>query len=500
MSKQYKNVYTILEKVKKGEIPSYYKDGDGLFGRINFYKKPDLVKPYLHYLDEDRLDVIVDKHLKDANMIKESYQRFTKSTDYKKLDEGLKPDFSGYNEKFVENYKKFPAHIAQDIFKMFYNKIEKLKFEERNDKNLTKFKFLEKANNPVGKIMSENSNLKSAIYTRNVINYFITRLTNMDYIDPNASDNIKNGLDAKSEFDNSMGDDLDKMMESKDSKKMLEEAMQKAQDLCKEMDKAISDDIQEKMFEQANKPEREGGVAGKISPDYIRQISASLEKVNLSLGSLKDKIKKLLDKSVSYFSSKKTTQFDDLFNTADVSGLDDYFLLHPHLRKIFAEDLQVKETKSIGKIDIYIDISGSMSDGCGVQNTNGQTISKIDFAKAFVAKLKKMDILNEVYLFDTRVKKSKNDIISIAMIDCGGGTCIDTAVTSIEKNGVNALVITDAEDRCHRYSDKAFFIGIKGARFHHFNEETIKEYSQKNQVIVFDGSTIKKVNIEGVAI
>jgi hypothetical protein len=32
--KQYKNVYTILEKVKKGEIQSqsYYKDKEGLFG------------------------------------------------------------------------------------------------------------------------------------------------------------------------------------------------------------------------------------------------------------------------------------------------------------------------------------------------------------------------------------------------------------------------------------------------------------------------------------
>ena len=34
-NKQYKNVYTILEKAKKGELDSYYK-GDGLFGKIDF--------------------------------------------------------------------------------------------------------------------------------------------------------------------------------------------------------------------------------------------------------------------------------------------------------------------------------------------------------------------------------------------------------------------------------------------------------------------------------
>ena len=33
--KSYKNVYTILEKVKKGEIETHYKEKDGLFGFIN---------------------------------------------------------------------------------------------------------------------------------------------------------------------------------------------------------------------------------------------------------------------------------------------------------------------------------------------------------------------------------------------------------------------------------------------------------------------------------
>jgi len=174
MSKQYKNVYTILEKVKKGEISSYYKEKDGLFGKINFYRKPDLVKPHLHYIDEDRLDVIIDTFVKDKENIKKSYQDFSKSTDYKKLDEQNKPNFETYFQNFQENYRKFPAHLGKDIFKMFYNKIDKLEFEERNDKNFSKYKFLEKANNPVGKIMSENSNLKSAIFARNIINYFIT--------------------------------------------------------------------------------------------------------------------------------------------------------------------------------------------------------------------------------------------------------------------------------------------------------------------------------------
>ena len=78
--KQYKNVYTILEKVKKGEIQSYYKDDDdGLFGKINFYKKEDLIKPYMHYIDERRVDTIVDAYLDRQENIQEAYRKIQAS-------------------------------------------------------------------------------------------------------------------------------------------------------------------------------------------------------------------------------------------------------------------------------------------------------------------------------------------------------------------------------------------------------------------------------------
>ena len=93
--------------------------------------------------------------------------------------------------------------------------------------------------------------------------------------------------------------------------------------------------------------------------------------------------------------------------------------------------------------------------------------------------------------------KSNSDIVSVAMIGTSGGTTINNVVHSINKHGVNALVITDAEDSCGVYSDKAFFIGIKGAKFNHFKAETIKEYSEKDQVIIFDGSSIKRVGPNG---
>ena len=83
------------------------------------------------------------------------------------------------------------------------------------------------------------------------------------------------------------------------------------------------------------------------------------------------------------------------------------------------------------------------------------------------------------------------------MLDCGGGTTINEAVRHIEREGKNALVITDAEDSCSIYSDKAFFIGLKGCNFNHFYEETLQQYREAEQIVVFDGESIKRVNKTG---
>jgi hypothetical protein len=496
MAKQYKNVYTILEKVKKGEIQSHYKNEGGLFGKINFYKKPDLIKPHMHWLDEERIDSIMDYYFSDHKNIEDSYQKFAKSTGFAKMADDKKPDFGSFVKKVKENYRKFPKHIQKDIFKMFYHRMENLDFEERNDTNHGKFRFLEKANNPVAKIMSEGSNLKSAIFARNIMGAYMTRLTTMDYLDADASEKIKNGMNGQSEFDTEGFDDAMKdMMDSQQGKSAMDDAIKKATDLCNQMDNVMDQEVQERMFDQVN--EAAGSQAGQLSPDYIKQVAQSLENISLSMGSLKEKLKKLLDKSASYFSSKKKVIHEDLFNSDNVSGLEEFEFLHPKLRKLFAEDIMVKDTKSVGKIDVYIDISGSMSDSCGVTNKDGHRISRIDFCKSMVAKLAEMDMLNDVYVFNNNVKKYKKDPISIAILDTSGGTTINKAVESVHNNGVNAIILTDAEDSCNIYSEKAFFIGLQGARFSHFRNETISEYSKNDQVIIFDGSTIKKVDENG---
>jgi uncharacterized protein with von Willebrand factor type A (vWA) domain len=489
--KQYKNVYTILEKVKKGEIQSYYTNNESLFGKVDFYKKPDLIKPYMHYIDERKVDTVVDTYIQNQDAIADAYRKLSTSA---KINPDQKPDLNTFAEKVKENYRKFPKHMSKDIHKLFYHKMEKLEFEDRADSNYTIFKMLERANNPVAKIMTEGSNLKSTIFARNIMAYFALRSAMMEYIDPETQQQFMSGMNGEGNPDD-IDQAMDKMFNDKQSKNMLDQALKDATDTCKGLDESIDKETQEKMFDNVNK---DGGrQAGNLSPDYIRKVIQELSKLNLSMGSLKDKIKKLMDKSASYFSAKKETIYEDLFNSDNLGGLDDYIELHPKLRKIFAEDILVKDEKSIGKVDIYIDISGSMSDNCGVKDAHGNRISKLDFCKAFTVKLSEMGMLNEVYLFNNSVTKFKNDPISLAMLDTSGGTTTDRAINSIEKNGVNAIVITDAEDTCREYSDKAFFIGVKGSRFSHFHHEIIQQYSDNNQVVVFDGTKVYNVDRRG---
>lgn len=490
-----KNIYNVLEKVKKGEFKSYYSSKDSLFGKINFYKRPDLIKPHLHYLDEYRLENIMESHFDNKAALEKGFEKFKIGANYKAIAADKKPDFDSYCQRMKRVFKeKFPQHIVNDIFKMYYNKIEHLEFEPRTDKNHPQFKLLEKSNNPVGKIMSESNPLKSAIFTRAMVEYFVSRLVQLEFTNPDEARKLQKNLEECNEFDKEETENsLEKIMENAASKRDLDDLLDKAMEVCKTIDKTIDSETQKQMFETSD----ENKESGKLDAGYLTQLSNRLENIQMSLGSLKQKIKHLLNKSVSYFNSKSKVIFEDIFNADSVVDINDEVLLHPKLRNIFMEDIMVKDSTSVGKIDVYVDISGSMSGSCGVVNDRGASVNKMDFAKSLVFKMKQMDILNDLYSFNTSVKKMKSDIISIALLNDSGGTTINNAIRMINKNQNNALIITDAEDGCNEYSDKAFFIGVKGCSFNHFHRSTLSKYIDNDQIIVFEGDRILKVNKDG---
>jgi hypothetical protein len=219
------------------------------------------------------------------------------------------------------------------------------------------------------------------------------------------------------------------------------------------------------------------------------------------MSGLKSTIKNLLDKSIAFFSAKEKVTFDQFLDNPMIDEIQEYMYLHPKLRKVCVDDLLVKEIERKGKIDVYVDVSGSMGSSAEIKGlSRSERISRLTFAKSLVLKLKEMDMLNDVYSFQNRVSKEGNTISDIVFIDGNGGTCLNNVVKKIEENGTNALIITDAEDRCQMYSNKAFFIGVAGSDFRSFEDNVVAEYSRRNQIVIFDGNRIMKVDSKGCTV
>jgi hypothetical protein len=497
-----------MEKAKKGEL-----DFTGSTSRftdiIGSYKKPELIKPYLHYIDAYKLSHRIKNrfstYINSGEMI-DRVATFAKPSDRSKY-----PHHPDVAQKVVDNYRKIPKSIVNDIFNMYNKPIDDIEFEARGPKNSMKYKLLELANDPSIKIITQGANVKSAMFTEKMIDYLTYIMMRLEEIDPEAakdmqnkmSDNGQNQSDDKAESQQSGGgsgsgkDRTEKMVDQllKQTKEQFEKELQDVAKDISNLQEHLSDQEIENSWDSTSK----SAISG-LSKQEIQYALENLNRIKLNETAVKNNIKMLLDKSKNYFSGKEVVYYDSLFETGDFDGLEEYALLHPQLRKLFTDDLQTKSTKREGKINLYIDISGSMSDSAGMRDENGHRITKIDFAKSIGLIMKKNNMLNKVYAFDTKIYQRQTNDISIALLQASGGTSLAAVSCHIIKEDVNSLVITDAEDRNNApYSDKIFWLGVKGSDFSYFSKESINLYHEK-QMSVFDGNKILSVNSEGKVI
>jgi uncharacterized protein with von Willebrand factor type A (vWA) domain len=507
----YSNIYTILEKSRKGEL-DFDDNSSGysspkLFSTIDVYKKSELIQPYVHYIDAYNIKKIVKSHVVSDKVI-------GKVEAYAKTH-GLKPrEGETFHEAVFKAYDAFPASLTNDIFNLLNKKVENLTFSDRSDNNKTRYQFLEKSNLPVEKVMTEGSNLKSVVFTKNLVEAFITMMS-LSYLQSDEEfNNVKNELNKDDKNDDSQDGEqsesrsgngkgsgnsqkqIDKMLNSSFAKKQIDKAIDDARNQCENISDMLSSEEEKQMWD---KLEIDSKALDDISPEALERHQRELASIRLNMNSLKQHLKKILDKSVNYFSSRDIVQYEGLFDADSVDGLEEFHLLHPKLRKVMADDVQIKNTKKVGKINIYIDISGSMDGGCGLRDDNGNYITKMTFAKALAFKMKEMGLLNRVFAFDTKVFAKGNRAIDILALDAMGGTNLDKPVESIIHLDENAIILTDAESGCYTYSSKAFFLGVSGAEFCYFKPEVLEKY-YSSQMCVYDGTKLYNVNERGYAI
>jgi hypothetical protein len=266
------------------------------------------------------------------------------------------------------------------------------------------------------------------------------------------------------------------------------------------MEESLSDTEMHDLWTDAKNKGNITEMLNYTDENLLSNIVEELRHIRMDMTGVKSTIKKLLDKTLSYFSAREEAKFESIFDADTIDNIENLELLHPKVKKFFLEDVYVRETKRSGKISVYVDISGSMTSSSGIITDEGARVSRQTFAMAVTLKLRELDMLNEVYAFDTRVKKKKNDLANILTLKDGGQTDINRVVDHIQNNNQNALIITDAEDSCDTYSDKAFFLGVAGCRFSMFTPQVLQKYVDNEQIVMFDGTQIYKVNYQGLPV
>ena len=484
-------------------------------------ERAELIEPYLHWIDEKRLHGEVDKFMTDSNKIDRMYSSSFSGMKKVNRDQLIKDTMEFYQ-------KDLPKEVVSDMFNLYMKESSKLTHKERTDKTKFRYKVLDNTVDPVNRLVSEKSNVKSMIMTRNMVQYFSMMMAYQKQINPDEFEQMKKDMgggkgDSESQNDQDgqpndqdqdQGDDsnsdsspnkspgkskskgkkqtpeemLNKLLNDQRVENLLNQANENAKQEIESINEVLDDAEQEAIWKSDN-PKL------ALDKESIQALVSSISSLKMNMTKVREIIKKLLNKSKNYFNGKPEITFENIFEASSIDGIEDYHLLHPKLRKLFTEDIMVRDSFTKGKINLYIDISGSMSSSLKYDD---QIVRGIDFAKSFAMQMYQMGLIENLYTFNTYIEQVAVNQISIAGISCGGGTSINRVAKHIEQQGVNAIVVTDAADHCNVYASNAYFIGILDASFSSFDSEVLKLYSDKAQIVEFDGSTIWTINSRGI--
>lgn len=549
---------TLLRKIQKGganlaanvnsggkSIPGFNFNSSG---GISLFKKREIVEPYLHP---------IDSRIVNENVRKTVVQNLR----------GVDPDI----EKNVD--KLLPTHLVNDLYSLYYNQSNKMKFAGEDATNKVKFGILDSINNSLIKIVTNNSHIGSYVYTEEIGKFLYKKfmamppeqrkkleesLSNCNQgsgqgngqqqqgqgngqgkPDPNGKDpngkgkapgqgkgdpsdeegqrpdtdqdssqqndskgNEKSQRDphnsARGEANNAKGkgsetdysqeaadqmdEDLKKMVEDLNSAKSQKELEQHLKQAEEKLDKLKQVGVDIENDEEVPEEEKREIIRNLNNLDSIRRSLASL---NTGKDKIMKAVQKILSGTTNYFSQKCIQKEVELFEADELLGINGIEYLHPFFRNSRLFDLSVTERKYIGKFDLYIDCSGSMSAGCG-GDLGG--VSRIDLAKSLAMQMKELGILGDLYEFEDRPKKIQNTDMSILMMAARGGTNIETVLQNILKTGNNSVVLTDGESHVTSYTHKAFFIGV-GTDFHYFKsyDGAGSKFVEEDQCVHYNG-------------
>lgn len=406
-----------------------------------------------------------------------------------------------------------PQSLIEDVYSMYVNEDVKRRPGDRD--NAIKHKVLDKVYNSLTKIVTTDSPLFTEMLTRE-LSLYLQKISKelkdeqekngngpgdgespLDQPMPGMGDGSEGDSDADGDEEgegkqkgngreadkNSSGEErksyedmIDKILDSKQNEKNLETALKTAESKMEDLKNKLGDEaLKDLAFNE---------------PDFLEKIDGlkdALNAVSINKESVKKVLFKILNESQNYFSQKYKSVEESLFDAEefeDVFGLE---FLHPVFRnaELFSAGNATRVYK--GKLDLYLDCSGSMTSDAVFEGTR---LRMIDLVKGIAMVLFRLGMIENLYFFDTKLYHIKNiNELTILAFSKSGGTDFNMVVSSINKSGNNSVVITDGYDSVHSYSKQAFWIGVGGTQFSSSCE--FNTYRAMKQCVSYDGNTSK---------
>jgi len=454
---------------------------------------PAVIMPAMTATDCRRLIQMLDQYIQTRENLRPYFARITSSNDYRNRSNPKKISLDRFHSEVKRCWEELPKGFVKDLYTLYYYPVSDLVVSSSSFMLHASYRILVQSNKPLIKILTEGSNLKSTMIVRSLVLFYLIQLAKINlFSHENTMRSEPSAVFGEGLLVGEVSDKFEEIINTVQNSKLKEIMLGDAVQDAARADQAMSEEMQLRLTtsiaQEAGKSHRK---------DLLNRFVGKLLKIDLSLQELGNWIEILLKKSSGYFESKLEKRYVHLLDADDGQMLEsELHLLHPRLRNIFWDDLSVPIRTRKGKVNLYIDISGSM-DATIYKSAEGDKVSSLDFAKALACEMSKKRLINEVFLFNNHINSYQHDPESLAKIIAIGGTDISKVVAHINDKKENSIIITDACDRCALYSEHAYFIGVKGASFRVFGKEAMAKYSFNNQAVLFDGNNVFDLDSNG---
>lgn len=388
--------------------------------------------------------------------------------------------------------KIIPDHLIHDIFLLHYLPDDIITLHSA--RNPKKYEIIRQIYNSLIKIITEKQTINSYYITEIICEYIFSLYANEDGKTCKALNEVLSGTDFDSlsqEEQKKVDDFINKLGKAKVTKIQGRDSEHQSHTLEQMMNMAAE------KAETTNKAYTELGIKSPSLSDYdmshfnfenfevVKKLTSGMI---LSRDSISQMFNTILNKFKNEFSTtydlKLTELVEDFDEFVDIMDLE--YFSNSTLKNLFLDEIMVTTKKPRGKVDLYIDASGSMG-------SSNEPNSRLVLAKGVAVKFLKYKLVRNVYFFSDTVSKAYNNhnLYEILTYDNGGGTSFNKVLKQIKEENKHSIIITDGEDYANQFDSKAHWIGVGEADFTTFDRNAeSKKFLENRRCYYYTGNKL----------